>query len=49
MSLYSARSSKPSAEAMPRQKLDPQRRRQVYGAIQPMDQPSWFDRLLRRR
>ena len=49
MSHYSAHSSKPSTWAVPRQSLDPQRRRQVYGAIQPMDKPSWLDRILRRR
>ena len=49
MSHYSARSSKPSTWAVPRQSLDPHRRRQIYGAIQPMEQPSWLDRILRRR
>ena len=49
MSHYNVHSSKPSTWAVPRQSLDPHRRRQIYGAIQPMEQPSWLDRILRRR
>ena len=40
---------KPHSSILPRAHSDAHQRFMMYGKIQPMHQPSWFDRLLGRR
>jgi hypothetical protein len=48
MSAYRYHSSRPTNWVLPRQDMDGNRRRMVYGPIQPMEEPSWLERLLTR-
>lgn len=45
MSCYRT-TTRPDPWMEPRQSLDPFRRHQAYGRIQPMQEPNWFERLM---
>jgi hypothetical protein len=49
MASLSYRSSRPDGWTMPRPHRDPSLRYMMHGPIQPMYQPSWFERLLGHR
>jgi hypothetical protein len=49
MSSLSFRSSRPDGWTMPRTAQDSGLRRQVYGKIQPMEQPGFWARLFGQR
>ncbi|MCB2076001.1 MAG: hypothetical protein H6917_02335 [Novosphingobium sp.] len=49
MTAYRFRSSRPHEWIMPRPHVDAHQRFLTYGPVQPMDRPSFWDRLLGRR
>jgi len=49
MTAYRFRSSRPHEWILPRPHTDPHQRYRTYGPIQPMDEPSFLERLLGRR
>ena len=46
MSSYSFRSSKPDRWSSPRAYSDPSLRALAYGPVRPMQEPSWFEKLI---
>ncbi|NVE95684.1 hypothetical protein [Altererythrobacter lutimaris] len=48
MCVHSYRSSQPDHWVQPRPHRDASLRRQAYGKVRPMHEPSWFERLLGR-
>jgi len=48
MSAYSSHASRTGTGTIHTSQLDASRRRQIFGPIQPMNQPSLFERLFRR-
>jgi|GEM_PF-2181032 len=48
MSAYSSNASRTGIGTIHTSQIDATRRRQIFGPIQPMNQPSLFDRLFRR-
>lgn len=49
MTAYRFRSSRPHEWILPRPHIDAHQRYRTYGPIQPMDEPSFLERLLGRR
>ncbi|WP_156521838.1 hypothetical protein [Croceicoccus mobilis] len=49
MSNYSTHQGKPDRWSHPVQNLDPSLRRARYGRLQPLETPSLFERIFRRR
>lgn len=45
MTAFSFHNSRPSNWVLPRPTQDPDRRRLMYGPIQPMEEPTWLQRL----